>query len=195
MLVFSPSPGSSQWLEVDEPIPGLNLDAFTIEFWVNPTHYHRAALVATSPAIVDPLASDEEQSRSHLNLVETRARPESGYETGVFRFLHRDPPAPRGGTNLFSNGEWVPGQWHHVTCTKSASELRLYVNGRLVRHAACESTDGDPPPFRLILGCVYRSAPNRALTGAIDEFALYRSELSPAQIENHYRLIAVSQNH
>lgn len=195
MLVFSPSHGSSQWVEVDEPVPGLNLDSFTIEFWVNPSHYHRAVLLATLPLIDERLPLHDRQQMDHLNLVETRSRPESGYETGVFRFLHRDPPGRTGGKSLFSHGEWVPGQWHHLACTKSASEVRLYVNGRLARQVAGESPIGDASPFRLILGTLFPFSADRVLTGAIDEFALYRRELSPPQIQSHYQLMAVPQSH
>lgn len=174
---FTPS-AKPRHIEPEQPIPGLNHDAFSIEFWVSPDNFHWATLVAIVP--------EETSSRNmHLSLVELPYKCSLVYTPGSFRFLHRHPPGDHGGFNLFTDGDCTPGLWHHVVAVKTPQDLRLFLNGRLCRRVE-EPTTCDDESYRFLVGELYDSG-SRQLSGAIDEFAIYLRALDDDEVAEHYR--------
>jgi len=183
VAVFS-AQTSPRFLTTDQPITALNSDSFTIELWVNPDHLHNATLVGIAP--------DEEHGEEvKLNVLELAHQTNYVHTPGTFRFLHRDPPARRGGINLFSQDGCTPGQWHHLAAVKTPTQLRFYVNGKQVR-TFDERVGVDDQSYRLIVGQLHRGTLERQFIGAIDEFAIYTSALDEAQIARHYELVTSS---
>jgi hypothetical protein len=180
ILQFGTAPGP-RYLQSDEPFSQLNAAAFSVEFWVNPSQLHWATLLGIAPA------SDRE-FRNHLNVVELAHHTSLVHDPGAFRFLHRQPPGPNGGVNLFSSKGCTPGQWHHLVIVKTPGELRLYMNGELSRKLELAPTpavdDGD---YQLILGQLRTVGQERQFLGAIDEVAVYTQALSDEETRRHYR--------
>lgn len=179
------SPGNKpRYIAADEPIPKLNGEAFTIEFWVNADMLHWATLLGIVPA-------DDPESVNHLNVIELAHRTSLVHEAGAFRFLHRHPPTKSGGVNVFTPNGCTPGQWHHLVAVKTSEELLLYLDGKLQRRLSGTMGE-DPSDYRLFLGQLRTSTPDRQLSGAIDEFALYLRALSESEVRGHYRALTGS---
>jgi hypothetical protein len=165
----------------EEGIPGLNADSFTIEFWVNPDHLHYATLVGVIP-------EGDAWESYHLNVIELAHNTAQVHDPGSFRFLHRHPPNVRGGVNLFTPAGCTPGQWHHLVTVKTPQELKLYLNGALVRHLETRA-GSDNIPYRLLLGTLKPRLTERQLVGSLDEFALYLRPLADEEVGRHYYLL------
>lgn len=175
---FTPS-DEPRRLEPEEPIPGLNHESYTVEFWVSPDNFHWATLVAVVPEV-------EAVRNMHMSLIELPYKCSLVYSPGSFRFLNRHPAGDEGGTNLFSDGDCTPGLWHHVVAIKTPAGLKLYLNGRLVRHFA-DTVACDDAPYRFYVGQLYEGRRDRQLSGAIDELAVYLRALDDEEISEHYR--------
>lgn len=176
---FTPTPTQIHRIEADQPIAGLNREDFTIEFWATVDYFHWATFVAVIP-------DEDREIDRHLNLIEFPYQSALIYSPGSFRFLHRDPPGENGGINLFSNGGCTPGFWHHIAVVKTLTELKLYLDGRLVRRLA-ETFEPDDSAYRFNVGSLDTNRVDRALAGAIDELAVYLHALSDDEILAHYR--------
>jgi hypothetical protein len=167
-----------------EPVPNLNAESFSIEFWVNPAMLHWATLVGIVP-------EGDEKSANHLNVIELAHQTFLVHEAGAFRFMHRHPPTKGGGMNLFTPMGCTPGRWHHLVAVKTPQELKLYLNGQLARRLAGEM-GSDEASYQLHLGELRVSSVDRQFVGSIDEVALYLYALSDAEIERHHRIMIVS---
>jgi hypothetical protein len=177
--------GSPHRLEPVEIIPGFNRESFSIELWVSPDNFHWATFVAVVP-------EDPAERNLHMSLLELPYQSSLVYAPGSFRFLHRHPPGENGGTNLFTNGDCTPGLWHHLVAVKTPTGMKLYLNGQLIRELV-ETKGCDESPYRFYVGELYEAFPDRQLSGAIDEFAVYLRELSDEEIESHYRAMTADQ--
>ncbi|WP_145374945.1 LamG-like jellyroll fold domain-containing protein [Symmachiella dynata] len=180
---FTPSDHPHR-LEADEPIQGFNRDSFTIELWVSPDSFHWATLAAVVPI---------EAPHLHLSLFELPYKCGLVYTPGSFRFLHRHPPGKHGGTNVFTNGDCTPGQWHHLVAVKTPAGIKLYLNGELIRDIVAAAASDDSL-YRLYVGQLHIEGTDRQLSGAIDEYAVYLRELSSEEIRGHYRAMILEQN-
>ncbi|MBI3464602.1 MAG: FecR domain-containing protein [Planctomycetes bacterium] len=172
-----------RYVTAAEVLPTLNAESFSVEFWVSPAMLHWATLVAITP-------EGDDESKTHLNVIELAHQTPLVHEAGAFRFMHRHPPDGTGGMNIFSSTGCTPGRWHHLVAVKTPRELKLYLNGQLTRSLSGEM-GSDEDPYQLHLGELRISSRDRQFVGSIDEFALYLHALSDTEIERHYRLLAV----
>ena len=177
----------SRYLLTQTPIEGLGKGSFSLEFWMRPDDIQHSTCVG--------LILDEENfGRNHLSVVEIATDTFLVHEPAAIRFLVRSPPEHDYalGLNAFSPSLCTPGQWQHVVAVWDTGDIRLYFNGRLVRHLQNEQPRCDGL-FHVILGQL-RIVPNthRPYAGALDEFALYRHALTDDDIRRHYEMIAVN---
>lgn len=161
-------------------IPKFNADDSTIELWVMPTAVHAGAIFST-------VLPDEVPVPLHLNFIEVALNTHLVHKPGVVRFLHREPPGQAGGYNLFSQDICAPGVWTHIVATKTPSELRLFINGQLIRSVTGPGTGAsDDMSYRMVLGQLGTLRSERQFHGLIDEVAIYRRALRPEEISRHY---------
>jgi hypothetical protein len=172
-----------RFVTASEPLPELNADSFSVEFWVNPEMLHWATLLAIVP-------EEDTESKKHLNVIELAHQTPLVHEPGVFRFMHRHPPEGTGGVNLFSSGGCTPGRWHHLVAVKTPHDLKLYLNGQPSRSLTAEM-GSDVGRYQLHLGGLRTSSTDRQFVGSIDELALYLHALTDAEIQRHYRLLVM----
>jgi hypothetical protein len=104
------------------------------------------------------------------------------------RFLHRHPPGSHSwGWNLFSKDTCMPGNWTHVVAVKQPDELRLYVDGVLVRTIqGAETAGSDKDAYSLIIGQMSTGTLSRQFQGMLDEVAIYKSALSEEEVNDHF---------
>lgn len=175
----------SRYLMTESPIEGLGRGPFSLEFWMRPDDIQHSTCAGL-------ILDEEDFGRNHLSVVEIATDTFLVHEPAAVRFLVRSPPAHDYalGLNAFSPSVCTPGQWQHVVAVWDIGDIRLYFNGRLVRHLQSEQPlcDGQ---FHVILGQL-RILPNthRPYAGAMDEFALYRHALTDEDIRRHYELVA-----
>ncbi len=134
---------------------------FTLEAWVN-----RPTLGATYPG-------DQEQVFD---------KSDGGYQINIQNnVVYFDQAAV--GTIARSTTAMGTG-WHHIVVTKSGGAVHIYQDGAEVTGAVTlrTLTDGSRP---LVLG-VRRGNTTAFLDGQLDEVAVYRSVLTPAQVAAHY---------
>ncbi len=134
---------------------------FSLEAWVN-----RPTLGARSRA-----------TRSRCS-----TRADGGYQVNIQNnVVYFDQAAV--GTIARSTTAMGTG-WHHIVVTKNGGAVHIYQDGAEVtggRHQLRTLTDGSRP---LVLG-VRRGNTTAFLDGQLDEVAVYRSVLTPAQVAAH----------
>jgi len=176
---FTASPGPRSLVTVN-PVPQFNSGDFSIELWVMPAELSQAVVLGV-------LLPNEHPIPMHLNLIELAHNTALVHQPGVIRFLHRQPARRLGGYNLFSQDICIPGTWTHVVSTKTADELKLYVNGQLLRTVTGPGTGGsDDLGYHIMLGQLGPASKERQFNGLIDEVAIYRRVLPANEISRHY---------
>ncbi len=191
MARFTPSEKPHR-LEPDDTIPGFNHESFTLEFWASLDNFHWASLVAVVPQPTAEIEDAVARNR-HMTLIELPYNSSFVCSPGSFRFLYRHPPGNSGGTNLFSDGDCSPGLWHHLVAIKTPGRIKLFLNGKLVRHFA-ETSACDEDPYRLLVGGLDEGLCDRQLSGAITEFAVYLRALEDEEIKIHYRAMTANRS-
>ncbi|APZ93141.1 FecR protein [Fuerstiella marisgermanici] len=173
---------SSRFLSLSEGIAGLNEGPFSIEFWMRPDDLAHATAVGIYP-------ESDTNASLHLNVIEIVTDTFMIHEPGALRFLHRSPPERNYefGKNVFSAGVCVPHQWQHVVAVKNSDSLELYYNGQLAQRVQSSEMHGGGT-FQLLLGELRTTVTDRQYSGALDEFAVYRRSLTPAEAARHYAL-------
>lgn len=171
-------------LSSDE-IPGLGQGDFSMELWVNADSIREMSLaqLVGPERLADP-------DWLHLALLELRAlEGRFSHAPGAIRYLHRWPPGPRGGVNVFSAAPYRPGVWHHLAGVSQGETMSLYVDGRLIGAVPVPATRA-PIPMRLVLGILvtHNRSDRRRLIGGLDEVALYDRALGPEEIAARVRL-------
>lgn len=166
-------------------------NAYSIEFWIKPSHYHIGSVIS--------LIRDADIPNgvvAHSLLLEfggTGLIPRTNHHPGRLRFLHRSPASNETelGTSCYSTDAYTLRKWQHVVATKDATRMRLYINGEL----AAEGEDPTPMPsdMRLLIGRLYPSRQVRPFIGQLDELAVYGRALPVAEIKAHYRLVRPPQ--
>ena len=86
--------------------------------------------------------------------------------------------------NLNLSPGYIDGSWHHVAATYGGATARVYVDG-VERAQQAYSTPIASSGTKLVLGAYY--SPTEAITGSMDEPAIYTSALSAARIQAHYQ--------
>lgn len=179
VLEFASSSGPRSLMTM-KPVPDFNRGDFSIELWVMPAELSQAVVMGV-------LLPGEGPIPMHLNLIELAHNTALVHQPGVIRFLHRQPARQLGGYNLFSQDICIPGTWTHVVATKTLEELNLYVNGQLLRTVSGPGTGaGDDLSYNIMLGQLSPTSKTRQFNGWIDEVAVYRRVLPPAEVSRHY---------
>ncbi|WP_404308088.1 LamG-like jellyroll fold domain-containing protein [Neorhodopirellula lusitana] len=174
-----------RYLVSENAIEGLNERPYSIEFWMKPDDLQHATCVGIVP-------ENRTDPRMFLNVIEIVTDTFMIHEPGAIRFLHRTPPDVNYevGTNAFTPGICVPGQWQHVVTVKRTDAMEIYVNGKLVRHVSlAPGKVNSLGNFHVIVGQLTANETWRQFSGAIDEFAIYKRDLSAEEIAEHYQLV------
>ena len=134
---------------------------FTLEAWVN-----RPSLGTTYPG-------DQEQVFD---------KNDGGYQINIQNnVVYFDQAAI--GTIAKSTAVMTTG-WHHIVVTKNGAAVHVYQDGAEVTSAVTNRTLTDGTA-KLVLG-VRRGNSTAFLDGLLDEVAIYKSVLSPAQVAAHW---------
>ncbi len=134
---------------------------FTLEAWVN-----RPTLGATFPG-------DQEQVFD---------KNDGGYQVNIQNnVMYFDQAGV--GTIAKANRSMGTG-WHHLVVTKSGSSVHLYQDGVDVTGTVTNRTLTDSSA-QLVLGA-RRGTASAFLDGLLDEVAIYKTALTPAQVAAHY---------
>lgn len=179
--------GSGQYVLIDS-LEDLFAGDFTFEFWVRPQRVHRATLFRVFP--LDP--GLESSNGSVIELMDFSADDPRG-----LRFLLRNTrfnPQDKE-TDLYSNQPYEPGRWHHIVGVRSRTQLKLYLDGKLLVQDECPQRINQetgliigrhlPPDNELIV--------HRDYLGDLDEMLIYRRALSDAEIRAHSLLYQTAQ--
>lgn len=164
-----------------------DVDSYSIESWIKPSHYHVGAVIS--------LVGDSETPSGvipHGMLLEmggTGLIPTALHHPGRIRFLHRSPPSNDSelGTSCYSTSGYTLRKWQHVVAVKDASTMRLYINGEVAGEG--QDVSKLPKDMRLLVGRLYPSRRVRPFIGQLDELAIYGRALSPAEIASHFHLV------
>lgn len=89
-------------------------------------------------------------------------------------------------TAIISYGPAVPadGKWHHVVATKNGSTVTLYVDG-VESHSGGGAQTCTNTATALRVGA--KASGSEALTGSVDEVAVYSTALNSTRIQAHYK--------
>lgn len=187
----------SRHLATEEPITDELPGDYSIEFWMNPSHYHTATIISFLKPELEVIGKDETPLSwsKHGMLIEL-----GGY-SGDFkimrpqklRFLHRNPPGPLGGTQLFSNHLHAVREWQHVACVKSADRMQLFLNGRLIGEQ--QQQDNLAKGLVALVGQISDGRIDRMYFGELDELAIYDRALSKDEIKTHYEAMETFAGH
>ncbi len=166
---------------------GLASRELTVEMWVNAESIRQASL-ASLVLVPRP----DEVQWSHLVLLELRAlENQYSHPPGAVRFLHRWPPGPRGGVNIFSSEVYRPGTWHHLVGVRQREAMSLYMDGRLIRRLPLTENGDDARDMRLVLGILPNTNKDgmRNFVGWMDEVAIYARALTAEEIAARYQMV------
>lgn len=181
----------SRYLSTSEAITDDIPGDYAIEFWMNPSHFQTATLVAfLTPELPLPTSKTGPILTSdHGLLVELGGY--SGEEEIMrpqkLRFLHRSPSGSVGGTQLFSKRTHAIREWQHVVCTKEQDLMRIYINGEKL--AQTRGWRPQEAGLQALVGQMSDGRHERMFFGQLDELAIYDRTLDPDEIETHYRAI------
>lgn len=151
---------------------------FTVEFWARPANADGGNhTVAISMVNGQNAANGDDRSGWCVRHV-------AGDWQVLLGYNHSDGSTFYG-TTLTATGTVIPGEWQHVVAVYSGSAITLFVNGA----QAATDTPGFPmlpnTGAPLILGD--RGYTGWDYNGEVDEFAIYTSALSAADIQAHYQ--------
>ena len=148
--------GGGDWVDSGMMLP--ELDAFTVECWVNPGN--------TQVVWADVLGNHAGGGTSGMVLQQNDG------ETNQFVFVY----GSTGGRYVESKPvALAPGKWQHAACVKDAEEARLYLNGVLTDAVAVDGPmAASTVPFRTGLGF---PGADRCFNGMIDEVRVWSRAL------------------
>lgn len=176
-------------LIMDESIESLNEGPYSIELWMKPDDLQHATCLGVFP-------DSRTNAAAFINVIEIVTDTFMIHDPGAIRFLHRSPPGREfaQGTNAFTPGLCVPGQWHHIVAVKTDTSMEVYVNGKRLRSVDLKEDmrhgSGD---FQLVIGQLRDDFDRRQFSGALDELAIYKRALTPAEVARHFELIDVKK--
>ena len=100
---------------------------------------------------------------------------------GTLRYLHREPPALTGGTDIYSTSIVNDGEWHHFAAVKGPDDImRLYLDGNLETSSA-NTVVSTSIPLNINLGRNHNDA--RYFFGNLDEFRIWNIARTEAEIQ------------
>ncbi|MCO6046950.1 LamG domain-containing protein [Aeoliella sp. ICT_H6.2] len=172
--------------------PTEDLDNYTVQFWVKPSHYHKGALLGL---VGDTLPDGRCPHSLLLELSGLQEGFDQYVTPNALRFVHRSPASvlPEDGAHCSSESPYSVRQWQQVVARKMGSRLELFCNAEKV--ASAENSKPLPVGNRVLIGQVYpvfikasRGIAHRPFVGQIDEVSLYGRALSDKEIRRHYEL-------
>lgn len=94
------------------------------------------------------------------------------------------------GKNVITSSTAVnDGKWHYAVGTFGSGGMNLYLDGvSVASNTGITKVDGYSGYWRLGGDNTWSSGMNQWFTGAIDEFAVYPTALTPAQVALHYKV-------
>jgi hypothetical protein len=160
-------------------IAALNTSgSFTVEAWLRPTE--EGAGNAQCP-LFNCQASTEDFGWDCYQRASTAGTGQQGFE-----FYMNDNNGARVGDAV--GGTYTIGQWCHLVAAydSTAATLTLYINGAQVAQSTGVSGYVPNPSYPMSIGG-YSDGTQNPFVGDLDEFAVYTSALSAAQVLAHYQ--------
>ncbi|MDT5034717.1 MAG: hypothetical protein QOC94_4888 [Actinoplanes sp.] len=153
-----------------------NPNPFTVECWFRISSYESSVLFAFGDKTSGPTAT-----RDRTVWIDSAGRLDYGVYTASTSTFHQ----------VRSALTYNDATWHHVAATVGPAGQELYADGVLVASdATSTNAQGGLGYWRLggVISLANWSFPptNDYLTGALDEFAVYPSQLTAQQIAWHY---------
>ncbi len=159
---------------------------FSVELWMKPSHYHLGSMVGFVGEF-DPAV----RRNKHGVLLETcgPSNPSDWLRLKQVRFLHRSQLTAFGkdGVSCFSGEPYEPRRWQHIVAVKEGTQMRLYLDGKLVETAVDEAPT--PKGLHMVIGQLYTETAERFFIGQLDEVAIYRRALSSQEVSAHHELL------
>jgi hypothetical protein len=107
---------------------------------------------------------------------------------GVMRYVHRTYKGKRDfGTSCFSARPYAVRRWQHVVAVKTASEMKMYIDGKVCSTA--KESQALPNDGYVTVGLLHRGDYSRRFVGQIDEIAIYNRALTEKEIVRHFTTI------
>ena len=171
-----------------EPLDEIAGGDYSIEFWMNPSHFHRGAIIS----LVEHASDEAGAIDRHGLIIELQSsslilRPEEG-RPKTLRYLHRSPPHESlVGTSCSSPQPYQIETWQHVAAVKAGDSMQVYIDGRLVSSAHDETQL--PKNLSLVIGQLFSFGTVRPYVGRLDELAIYDRALSVDEIVQRVNLV------
>lgn len=179
---------SSSCFVTKGPLDEIAGGDYSVEFWMNPGHFHRGAIVS----LVEHASDEAGAIDRHGLIIELQSsslilRPEEG-RPKTLRYLHRSPPHESlVGTSCSSPQPYQIEVWQHVAAVKTGDVMQMYMDGRLVSSARDETHL--PRNLSLVIGQLFSFGTVRPYVGRLDELAIYNRALSIDEIVRRVSLV------
>ena len=161
--------GSSDnvWIDADLVFD----DEYTITVW-----FKAESLLRDQDIVSIYALGDEYPYALHGILLEVRG-------DGSLRYLQRFPLGGEGGADIFAEGSYNDGVWHHAALVKGEDGTVLYIDGEVAGTNEEGAVATPEEPMDICLGVLdLERDPDRQYLGAIDELRIYSVALSEEQI-------------
>ncbi len=156
---------NNQYVSIN-PVVGLAGSDYTIEAWF------KSSTINSLQTIFDGYEAATLNSGLHIEI----------QTNGTLRYLHREPPAISGGTNIYSTSIINDGAWHHFAAVKGPDDfMRLYIDGNLEAVSA-NTVVNSTIPLDINLGRNHNDA--RYLSGRLDEFRIWNIARTQDEIQS-----------
>jgi hypothetical protein len=174
---------------------GPQTDMYSVELWAKPKYFHHATLFSLLQWA--PPQSPVGKHRMVLEMCGPVSGLTSPYRTtdfhpGRIRFVHESQTGFD--VDSYSRDPYTVRQWQHLVAAKSATQVLLYCNGKLVDSK--DATGPLPSGLRVLMGQLLPVSPkvedevtSRLFSGELDEVAVYDRVLSEAEIKQHFELV------
>jgi hypothetical protein len=174
---------------------GPQTDSYSVELWAKPTYFHHATLFSLLQ-----WAPPQSPVGTHRMVLEmcgpvsglTSPYRDTDFHPGRIRFAHESQT--RFDVDCYSPDAYVVRQWQHLVAAKSATQMQLYCNGKLVDSK--DATGPLPSGLRVLMGQLLPVSPqvedevtSRLFSGELDEVAIYDRLLSEGEIKQHFELV------
>lgn len=182
-----------RFLATKEPISAELPGDYSVEFWVNPTHYHTATIMAF---VVPELKGEEPPQTWAADPVSRHGMlVELGGFSGIqgimrprkIRFVHRSEAFHHGGGMAFSDHTYAVREWQHMVFSKVGNTISIYQNGK--KYGESSAPTGLPVDLIAVIGQISDGRFERPFYGRLDEMAIYNHPLTETQIREHYEAV------
>jgi hypothetical protein len=174
---------------------GSQTDSYSVELWAKPKYFHHATLFSLLQW--EPPQSPVGTHRMVLEMCGpvsglTSPYRNTDFHPGRIRFVHE---SQRGfDVDSYSRDPYAVRQWQHLVAAKSATQMLLYCNGKLVDSQ--DATGSLPSGLRVLMGQLLPVSPkvedevtSRLFSGELDEVAVYDRALREDEIKQHFELV------